>query len=104
MTRGEPPARGETARQALKAVLRDYTCTARDLSQQVSVSEKDVAGHLEHLQRSLPHEGERLKVEPAVCAECGFVFKKRDRLSRPTRCPKCRSGRIDPPRFTIERE
>ena len=99
----EPAVREQTTRQALRQVLRDVTCSARDLSQRVSVSEKDVAVHLEHLQRSLGREGERLVIHPAVCKGCGFEFTKRDRLAAPTRCPRCRGGRIDPPRFTIER-
>jgi len=67
----------------------------------VGVPEKQVAGHLEHLGRSLKAAGERLRVEPAQCLECRFVFRKRARLSRPSRCPVCRSERLDAPRFAI---
>jgi predicted Zn-ribbon and HTH transcriptional regulator len=42
-------------------------------------------------------------VEPARCQVCGFVFKKRDRLTSPGRCPSCRSSRIEEPLFTIQK-
>ena len=64
----------------------------------VSIREKDV----EHIDRSLARTGERLVVEPAVCQECGFGFKKREKKTRPSRCPKCQSERITAPRFRVE--
>ncbi len=75
--------------------------TARELSARVGISEKDVAGHLEHLQRSLRAGGAALDLLPAECLACGFVFKDRARLTRPGSCPECRSTRIDPPAFRI---
>ena len=99
-----PPPRGETVREALRTALLDGPATARDLSASVGLREKDVADHLEHLRRSLAHRGERLVVEPAVCLACGHAFRERQRLARPGACPSCRSTRIDPPTFRIERE
>ena len=88
-------------RAALREALRAGPLTARELSARVGVPEKQVAGHLEHLGRSLKAAGERLRVKPACCLDCGFVFRKRDRLSRPSRCPVCRSEHLDAPRFAI---
>jgi len=75
--------------------------TAREMSVRVGVPEKQVAGHLEHLRRSLKAGGERLRVDPPRCLDCGFSFRKRERLSRPSRCPVCRGERLDPPRFAL---
>jgi predicted Zn-ribbon and HTH transcriptional regulator len=99
-----PSERGETVRETLRKALREGPATARDLSAIAGIREKDVAEHLEHLARSLPHEGERLAVEPASCIACGYAFAQRGRLTRPGACPRCRSTRIDPPVFRIERE
>jgi predicted Zn-ribbon and HTH transcriptional regulator len=96
-----PPPRGATVRDALGAALREAPATARELSARVGVRERDVAQHLEHLARSLEHRGERLEVAPASCVECGFRFRSRERLTRPSACPACRSSRIDPPTFRI---
>ncbi|MBI4012527.1 MAG: transcriptional regulator [Candidatus Rokubacteria bacterium] len=88
-------------RAALREALRNGPRTARELSAQVGIPEKQVAGHLEHLGRSLKAAGQRLHVGPARCLDCGFVFRRRDRLSRPSRCPVCRGERVDAPRFAI---
>lgn len=90
-----------TVRSALRQVLREGSLTARELSARVGISEKEVSGHLEHVARSLRHSSERLRVEPAQCLACEFVFKERTRLSKPSKCPACRSERLDPPRFII---
>ena len=91
-----PPPRSATVRGALAAALREAPSTARELSARVGVREKEVAAHLEHLARSLVHGGERLEVTPPSCVECGYAFRSRERLSRPSACPRCRSTRIDP--------
>ncbi len=98
------PERHETVRAALREALRAGPLTARELSARIGIPEKQVAGHLEHLGRSLKAAGERLRVDPPGCLACGFVFRKRDRLSRPSRCPVCRGERLDPPRFAIVAE
>ncbi len=97
-----PGERGETVRETLRRALREGPATARELSAIVGIREREVADHLEHLARSLPHDGERLVVEPASCIACGCAFRDRSRLGRPGACPRCRSTRIDPPAVRIE--
>jgi predicted Zn-ribbon and HTH transcriptional regulator len=97
----EPSERHETVRQAIAAELEEGELTTAELSTLVGIREKDVVGHLEHLERSLPHAAKRLLVVAAECRACGFVFRKRERLSRPSSCPRCRADRIEPPRFRI---
>lgn len=92
-----------TVRAALLAELRHGPITARELSARVRIPERDVAEHLEHIERSL-HKArgkEPLRTEPPSCLDCGFVFRKRERLTRPGACPKCRGTHIEPPRFFI---
>jgi predicted Zn-ribbon and HTH transcriptional regulator len=96
-----PPERGLTVREALAAALRAGPATARELSRDVGLRERDVAEHLGHLARTVAARGERLSVEPAACLACGYAFEDRARLTRPGACPRCRSTRIDPPVFRI---
>jgi predicted Zn-ribbon and HTH transcriptional regulator len=98
---GEPAERRVTVREALRQVLTEGPRTARELSARVGVSERDVAGHLEHLARSLKQRGDRFEVEQASCLDCGFVFKDRSRFTRPSRCPRCKSQQLSTPRFAI---
>jgi predicted Zn-ribbon and HTH transcriptional regulator len=95
------PGRQSTIREALRRALVEGPLTARDLSARVGIPEKEVAGHLEHLGRSVRASGQRLAVDPARCVGCGFEFRERTRLSRPSRCPRCRGQRLTPPRFRI---
>ena len=76
--------------------------TAYELSTMVRVAEKDVAAHLEHLERSLRRTDSRLLVEPARCRDCAYVFRDRIRLTRPGACPQCRGQHVSAPIFRIE--
>lgn len=98
---GDLPERQLTLRDALRHALREGFLTARDLSARVGISEKDVPGHLHHLILSLKQSGERLEIQPPRCHGCGFVFKERTRLSKPSRCPRCKSQRLAPARYGI---
>lgn len=91
-----------SVRASIHQALLDGPVTARDVSRLVGIPEHDVASHLEHLSRSLKHTGEELRIEPATCLDCGFAFAQRQRFTRPSGCPKCRSRRIRFPRFRIE--
>lgn len=97
----EPPERARTVREAIAAELRDGVLSAHELSARVSVEEREVAAHLQHLERSLRHAGERLVVLPPRCLKCAFVFADRERRTKPSRCPECKSERIEPARFSI---
>jgi predicted Zn-ribbon and HTH transcriptional regulator len=99
----QPKERGETARQALRGALRGELLTTKELSARTSISEREVSEHLMHLEKSLAREGSALIVEHAACAACGFRFTKRERMARPSRCPRCKSERIHPPRYGLPR-
>ncbi|HKO52916.1 MAG TPA: transcriptional regulator [Polyangiaceae bacterium] len=90
-----------TVRERIAQALRGGQLTAREISERASVQERDVAEHLKHLEYSLPHGGEELQTGPPHCIKCGFEFSQRERHSRPSRCPRCKSERISPPRFQI---
>jgi predicted Zn-ribbon and HTH transcriptional regulator len=92
-----------TVRESIRRVLLDGPASARDLSRRVGISEREIAGHLEHLERSLRHTDETLVIEPASCMDCGFEFTDRRRYTRPGGCPECRGRRISLPVFHIER-
>jgi predicted Zn-ribbon and HTH transcriptional regulator len=97
-----PPVRDQSVRQAIReAMASGEPLSMRDLSQAAHIPEHEVPGHLDHIRRSLHREEHRLSVTPAECRSCGFVFRKRERLTRPGACPLCRSTNIDAPLFAI---
>jgi len=93
--------RSETVRRSIRDALANAALTAHEISAVVGVRERDIAGHLASIERGAKHRGERFVGEPARCEQCEFVFKQRERLSTPSRCPECRSERIHPPKFRI---
>lgn len=92
-----------TIRQRITAALKDGMLTSKDISRAVGIMEKEAIDHLGHVARTVKRAGggERFVVEPSVCRSCGFVFKKRDRLKTPCRCPVCRSEEITEMKFGI---
>ncbi|MCB9745770.1 MAG: transcriptional regulator [Alphaproteobacteria bacterium] len=102
MKERSPGPRGQSVREALREALAvEEALTLSELSAKVRVSERDLPGHLEHLQKSLQREGAALEVFPARCLSCGFLFEGRGRMTRPGKCPECRGRRISQPRFRV---
>jgi len=95
-----PVFRPDTIRQEIITLLSQESMTARELSGEVGVAEKEVLEHLEHIRLAL-RDG--LVLEPAQCLACGFSFRKRERLKGPGRCPVCKSEHIAEPRFAVAR-
>ncbi len=91
-----------TIRQQIVQALTGARCSSRDLAHALRISERDVEDHLTHIGKSVARDKGRLVLEPSLCQDCGFEFRGRTRLTRPSRCPKCRSEAITPPRFGIE--
>lgn len=102
----EPPVpvqRHRTVRQAIREALdAGLPMTARELSAEAGVREREVYEHLDHIRRSSGKKGPALVLIPAECNKCGFVFIKRKRLTRPGRCPTCRKESITEPLFTFK--
>jgi len=90
-----------TLRQQIAALLQEEPMTAMEISRAVRIPEKEVYRHLPHIQKSVAGQGRELLVTPCTCRACGFVFKERRRLTRPSRCPRCRHIRINPPVIRI---
>ena len=90
-----------TVRRQIIALLASRSMDAREISAAVGLREKEVCAHLEHIARSVSARGGTFHIEPAACRACGFVFQTRRRLTRPSRCPRCRSQRISAPAYAI---
>ncbi len=96
-----PVERHETIRREIIDLLKDNVLSAREISGRAGVSVKEVYEHLDHIQKSIGKGGRSLKVIPAECKMCGFVFKKRERLKKPGKCPVCKGESIEEPLFSI---
>lgn len=99
-----PSPKDDTVRHAIIALLCRDPVSALEISGEVRIPEREVCGHLEHIRMTLRATGRRLVVVPAECGGCGFVFQKRDRLTKPGKCPVCGRGPIREPLFSIREE
>ncbi len=88
-----------TLRKKIAEALEKDFLDLREISKLFGIKEKEALDHIIHIEKSAHHRG--FTVEPASCQQCGFSFKKRTRLSTPSRCPVCKSEHISPPRFRI---
>ena len=92
-----------TIRQQIMQAITAARCSARDLAHRIGIPEREVEDHLAHIGKSVARDRRgRFLLEPSICQDCEYVFRGRTRLTRPSRCPKCRSEAISPPRFGIE--
>ncbi len=92
-----------TIRQLIMQSITGTLYSSRQLAELVGVPERQVEDHLTHITKSVARDRtRRFVLEPSRCRNCGFVFRDRTRLTRPSRCPRCRSEAISPPRYGIE--
>jgi predicted Zn-ribbon and HTH transcriptional regulator len=96
-----PPEKADTLRHEIISLLEGKTLSAKEISAGAGIPEKEVAGHLEHIQAKKREL--HLIIIPASCRKCGFVFAKRERLNKPGKCPVCRGELISGPLFSISR-
>jgi hypothetical protein len=89
-------------RKQLLDVLAAEPRTASSLARELGLPRRDIEDDLRHLVRSARTAGHRVIVEPARCKSCGFVFGG-DKLSKPGKCPQCRSTWVFEPLLRIER-
>jgi predicted Zn-ribbon and HTH transcriptional regulator len=82
-----------TFRKALIDVLAVQPRSVSSIARELGLKRGDVEDDLRHAIRSARASGRRVLVEPARCRSCGFTFGE-DKLSKPSRCPNCRSERL----------
>jgi predicted Zn-ribbon and HTH transcriptional regulator len=97
-----PAEKKETVRQKITSLLEDDRLSAKDISGDTGIAEREVYHHLLHIQKTVGRKNKNLVITPAVCRKCGFVFAKRVRFKKPGKCPICRGESIEEPFFCIE--
>ena len=65
-----------TLRQQLMSLLETGEMTARELSRELKIREKEVYDHLCHVQRTLKNQAKTLHINPFHCLGCGYIFEE----------------------------
>ncbi len=74
--------------------------TPSSLARELGLKRGEIDDHIAHLIRSARAAGHRITIEPAKCRACGFRFDER-KLSKPGRCPECKSTWVYEPLISI---
>ena len=100
----------ETVRERIARILMETRrpLSAREIAVLVGLDprtgEREVYQHIRHIAKSIRRKsGGRLAVfmDPPRSRDCGYVFQDLEEPRKPSRCPRCKSQRIEPPRFYI---
>ena len=90
-----------TIRQKIISLLSAEEMSAREISGEIGIAEKEVTEHLAHIARSISSQGKKIIITPAICLTCGYEFENRKRFTRPGRCPQCKKSHLQNPVFYI---
>ena len=89
-----------TRRQQIIEILQQNKQTAQQLANTFQVKLQDIIEDLQHIEKSI--KPKKLKITPAYCRNCNFVFKERSKISKPSKCPRCKSEWIEAQMFGIQ--
>ncbi len=89
-----------TVRRQLIELLSHEPRSVSSIARALGLRRGDVEEDLRHALLSAEAAGHRVEVLPARCKNCGFEFG-RDRLLKPSRCPKCKESRLFEPMIRI---
>jgi transcriptional regulator len=90
-----------TVRRDLVKILSLQPRSVSSVARELGLTRRDVEDHLRHAIRSAKAAGHSIRIEPARCRQCGFLFGE-DKLSRPGKCPECRGTRLYEAQIRIE--
>jgi predicted Zn-ribbon and HTH transcriptional regulator len=90
-------ARTETIRQAVIRWLEIEERSIGDLSKEIGNSEREIIAHLEQIAQT-----QALRIIPVECLRCGFIFRLRKRIKKPSKCPECKNTYLEEPLFSMK--
>lgn len=101
-----------TRRERILKILRSSNrpLTVAEIAERLGIRDprllKEIYEDLKHVGKTLYRETngrETLVMIPPKCLKCGYIFKERAKIKRPSKCPRCRSERISEPSFIVIR-
>lgn len=88
-----------TRRQDIIKLLEQGPVSANSIANKFGTNLKEIFEDLEHIKKSI--KPRQLKITPAHCRKCSYVFRERKRLSTPSKCPQCRGEWIEREKFSV---
>ena len=82
-------------------LLQQKYYSVSELARELQIEDKKVIIlYLKKIEKIAKRKGWKLKIQPARCKKCGYVFK--EEIKMPSRCPRCKSYWIEEPRFFLK--
>lgn len=92
-----------TFRKDLRTVLATTRRSVSSIARELGLKRRNVKEDLRHAIRSARAAGHHVMIEPARCRACGFTFGE-EKLSKPGKCPACRSTWLYEAQISIQQE
>lgn len=89
-----------TRRQQIIETLQANRQTAQQLANYFQTTSKDILEDLQHIEKTI--RPKKLKIDPAHCKSCSFIFRERSKVSKPSKCPRCNSEWIEAQMFGVQ--
>ena len=89
-----------TRREEIINILIQQDMSIKELADMFNIESKEIVEDLEHIKKST-RKKHKFKVTPARCRMCGFTFVSREKIKKPSKCPKCDNELIEEARFRI---
>ena len=89
-----------TRREDIERILSEKEISLQQLANALRITMKELLEDLEHVKYSI--RPRKIKSTPAFCKKCNFIFREREKLKPPTKCPRCRSEWIQAAVYKIE--
>lgn len=91
----------KTERQMMFNALVRELYSLRELKLKYKLTLQEAKDEVEHIFKTAKTKGYSIKVVPAECSACKFIFENRKKVTAPSRCPKCKSERVLEPLFRL---
>ena len=88
-----------TRRKVIQEMLEEKQCSIKEVASTYGISLKHAQNEIKHIVKSA--KCKYLNIVHAKCLSCNFIFSKRTRLNKPSRCPRCKSERLTSPLFQL---
>ena len=90
-----------TRRKEMTELLKERSYTTYELAGIFDVPEKEIERDLRHIVIS-QRQKDHVIIFPSQCLSCGYTFEHRKKVSKPSKCPKCKSTYLTKPKYMIK--
>ncbi len=77
----------------------DRPLSVEEMSAILHIDAETIKGDLPRIAEAMERKGYKMEIVPARCKKCGYKFEPS--LHIPTKCPRCHSQWLEPPRFRL---